>query len=65
MDRYLLKGYKRCEQEFFFIYMTKILSRRQYEEAVVQMCSVKKMFLEIRKIVRKIHRKTPVPETLF
>ena len=29
-------------------------------EAVAQKCSVKKVFLEIR----KIHRKTPVPESL-
>ena len=30
-------------------------------KAVVQMCSVKKVFLEFR----KTHRKTPVPESLF
>ena len=30
-------------------------------EAVVQRCTVKKVFLEIR----KIDRKTPVPESLF
>ena len=30
-------------------------------EAVVQRCSVKKMFLEIS----QIHRKTPVPESLI
>ena len=30
-------------------------------EAAVQRCSVKKVFLEIR----KIHWKTPVPESLF
>ena len=31
------------------------------QEAVAQRCSVKKVFLEIW----KIHRKTPVPESLF
>ena len=30
-------------------------------EAVAQTCSVKKVFLEIS----QIHRKTPVPESLF
>ena len=30
-------------------------------EAVVQRCSIKKVFLEIL----QIHRKTPVPESLF
>ena len=35
----------------------KILQR----EAVVQSCSVKKMFIEIT----QIHRKTPVPKTLL
>ena len=33
----------------------------QLLEAVVQRCSVKKVLLDIR----KIHRKTPVPKTLF
>ena len=32
-----------------------------YSKAVARRCSVKKVFLEIH----KIHRKTPVPETLF
>ena len=32
-----------------------------YTKAVAQICSVKKVFLEIP----KIHRKTPVPESLF
>ena len=38
-----------------------ILNSQTHSEAVAQMCSVKKMFLEIS----KIHRKTPVPESLF
>ena len=32
-----------------------------YTKAVAQRCSIKKVFLEIP----KIHRKTPVPESLF
>ena len=33
----------------------------EHSEAVVQICYVKKVFLKLH----KIHRKTPVPESLF
>ena len=41
-----------------------------YSEAVVRRCSVKKVFLEISQNLqentfRKIHRKTPMPDSLF
>ena len=38
-----------------------VLNSQTHSEAVAQICSVNKMFLEIS----KIHRKTPAPESLF
>ena len=44
------------------LYQNSLKSSKAFiVEAVVQTCSVKKVFLEIS----KIHRKTPVPESLF
>ena len=39
----------------------ELKSAEHFSEAVAQRCSVKKVFLEIS----QLHRKTPVPESLF
>ena len=44
-----------------YFFETYDLSSHSHSEAVAQRCSVKKVFLEFR----KIHRKTPVSESLF
>ena len=53
----IISGTTDIKSEFWSTYWVRL----QHSEAVAQTCSVKTVFLEFR----KIHRKTPAPESLF